>query len=111
MDMPVPQPQQIPQPQMQPPQPGPNMQATTGQQPPQQPMGQGPLGSGMANNAMMLTKFREPYMQMATQMAMDGQEPPPFEQWVQSQTQQPQEQAPQDRRGMLTRLISSLKGT
>jgi len=108
MDMPVPQQQQIPQPQMPPPQAGPNMQQTTGQ-PQQQSMGQGPMGSGLANNAMMLTKFREPYMQMATQMAMEGQEPPPFEQWVQSQATQ-QEAQPQDRRGMLQMLISKLHG-
>jgi len=101
MDMPVPQQQPIPDPQMQQPQNPPAMQS----------MGQGPMGSGMANNAMMLTKFREPYMQMATKMAMEGQEPPPFEQWVQGQmSQQAQPSAPEGRRGMLTRLISSLKG-
>jgi hypothetical protein len=83
---------------------------------PPQPMGQGsmgsgPLGSGLANNAAMLTKFREPYMRMATQMAMDGQEPPPFQQWV--QTQMPQQQAPQapmDRRSMLESLVGAVRG-
>lgn len=85
------------------------------QQPAQQSMGSGPLGSGLANNAAMLTQYREPYMQMATQMAMEGQEPPPFEQWVQSQMpqgalDQTAPAAPEGRRGMITRLINSLKG-
>lgn len=104
MDMPVPQQQQIPDPQMPQPQQPPGMQS----------MGQGPMGSGLANNAMMLTKFREPYMRMATQMAMEGQEPPQFEQWVQSQMPQqqaqPQNAAPEGRRGIITRLVNSLKG-
>jgi hypothetical protein len=117
MDMPQPQGVNVPPPPMPNPQPGPNMQQAMAQQPqaPQQTsLGQGPLGSGLADNAMMLTKFREPYMKMATQMAMDGQEPPPFVDWVKSQMPQPAQQqapaAPEGRRGMLTRMINSLKG-
>jgi hypothetical protein len=90
---------------------GQQMQQGMPQQPQQGSMGQGALGSGLANNAAMLTKFREPYMRMATQLAMDGQEPPPFEQWV--QTQMPQQQAPQppmDRRSMLESLVGAVRG-
>jgi len=80
-------------------------------QPPQQTsMGQGMLGSGLANNAGILMQFREPYMKMATQMAMDGQEPPPFEQWAAQQAQAAQPQMPTDRRGMLATLIGRLTG-
>lgn len=74
-------------------------------------MGQGQLGSGMANNAAALMQFREPYTKMAIQMQMDGQTPPPFVEWAtqQLQAQQPHaEAAPMDRRAMLAQAINQL---
>lgn len=71
-------------------------------------LGEGQLGSGLAQNAAILNQFRQPYMQMAQQMMEQGQEPPPFEQWA-SQQAQAQQPAPQDRRGMLSQLIGQLR--
>jgi len=78
-----------------------------------QSMGSGQLGSGLANNAAALLQYREPYTKMAMQMQMEGQQPPPFEQWATEQLQasQPRAEAapqPMDRRAMLAQAINQL---
>lgn len=73
------------------------------------PIAPGVLGTGMAQNAANLERFRPAYMQMAEQAMTNGQEPPPFEAWANQMAAQSQPQ-PQDRRGMLASLIGALKG-
>lgn len=69
-------------------------------------LGQGALGTGLAQNAAILEQYRPAYNQMAQQMMEQGQAAPDFVQWASQQhATQPQ---PPTRRGMLETLFSKL---
>lgn len=69
-------------------------------------LGQGVLGSGLAQNAAILEKYRPAYMKMAEQMQVTGETPPPFEEWAAAQ----HANSPQDRRGLLQSLFNRVSG-
>lgn len=69
-------------------------------------LGSGELGSGLAQNAMILEQFRPAYLKMAEQALTEGQEPPPFEQWAAQQ--HAQSQTP--RRSLIQALMSRISG-
>jgi len=71
-------------------------------------LGQGAMGSGLAQNAAILEQYRPAYMKAAEQAMLQGQEAPPFEQWAAAQHAATQQ--PQDRRGMLESLFSKVRG-
>lgn len=70
-------------------------------------LGQGQLGTGLAQNAAILEQYRPAYLKMAEEAMLQGQEAPPFEQWA---AQQQATQQPQSRRGMLESLFSKVGG-
>lgn len=69
-------------------------------------LGQGALGSGLAQNAAILEQYRAPYAKMAEEMLVNGQQPPPFEEWAAAQ----HASQPQDRRGLLQTLFNKVAG-
>lgn len=71
-------------------------------------LGQGAMGSGLAQNAAILEQYRPAYLKVAEQAMINGQEAPPFEQWAaQQHATQPQ---PPTRRGMLESLFAKVRG-
>jgi len=69
-------------------------------------LGEGVLGSGLAQNAAILEKYRPAYMKMAEEMQVSGETPPPFEEWAASQ----HANQSQDRRSMLQSLFNKVSG-
>lgn len=70
-------------------------------------LGSGSLGAGLAQNAAILEQYRQPYMRMAEQMQLQGQDVPPFEQWA---SQQHAMNQPQNRRGLIQALFDRIRG-
>lgn len=69
-------------------------------------LGQGALGTGLAENASILEQYRPAYNQLAQQLMEQGQAAPDFVQWASQQhATQPQ---PPTRRGMLETLFSKI---